>query len=226
MHDPVDIRHVSFDVWNTLITANPVFAEKRTRFLAGNLDLDPLLVKDIYTKTKKFIDNRAATLGEGYSTDYVYKLLLANLGIQSGPMSIKVIRSGIEALFKKYPPFIHDNAIGVIAWLRTKGKTVSIASNSNFISGSVMLPFLEETLGKFDFAVFSDLIESSKPNIAFFSEVAREAWKLDTTCIETLHVGDDLVCDGRGAANIGMNYAVINSPDDLQVAVRSRFLVK
>lgn len=220
------IKHVSFDVWNTLITANPAYAMYRTKFLALALNMDVDFVKRAYTKVKQCVDQAAEHSGEAFTTDQVFSLLYKSMGLFVSPGLHGEIRAMTEELFRKNPPTLGAGVADLFVWLRGRGITTSIGSNSNFISGTVMRPFLEEALNhKFLTAVFSDLISYGKPSPVFFDAVAFKINVFRDPPIdrsEILHVGDHQLCDVEGAHDSGMHGLLITSPDQLCEQVKLR----
>lgn len=223
-----EIKHVSFDVWGTLISANSMYALRRTQLVSEMFHLDTAVVKKAYTETKSFVDTAAEKHGVAYSTDGVFSMFFdaLNLPVPLGPQSRMLMRQHFEALFRTYAPTIHEDVTPLRIFLKNRGVTMSIGSNSNFISGTVMFPFLQSELNNmFDFGVFSDLDLVAKPDTEFFDRVVIEASKdRDLYRHEILHVGDSRICDGMGAFSSGLEYALIEHPSHLYAAVRSRFM--
>lgn len=210
------IKHVSFDVWNTIVKPNPEFAQHRTKLIALILNLDVDFVKQAYTKTKRVVD------GTAFSTPGVYRLLFASCGVSVSSGLAREIRETVNELFRKHPPIIVPTNVELMSWLHDEGFTTSIGSNSNFVSGDVMHPFLEQALGhKFEFGVYSDLIGHGKPAPQFFNLIHSRlrAFRPDARCEEILHVGDNYICDVRGAVQNGMTGLLIESPDVLMERV-------
>lgn len=220
------IKHVSFDVWNTLITPNPAYAEARTKFLALALNMDPAHVKLCYTKIKAIADGDAEKNGIAFKTDELFQLLYRSIGVFVSPGLHREIRATTEQLFKSCPPVLGEGVRELMDWLHERGITTSIGSNSNFISGTVMRPFLEEQLGRpFLTAVFSDLIGSAKPHPEFFDAVAFKVNVFRDPPIdrnEILHVGDSTICDITGAQRAGIHSLLIKTPAILRDQVKLR----
>lgn len=202
------IKHISFDVWNTLVKPNHQFAKARQQLLAASFRLDELWIKKVYTETKSEIDSNAENNGIGPSSDDCYRLLFQNLNVEFNAD----IKEEVETLFQKFPPIIPDIVKSTIEQLRSSNITLNISSNSNFISGNVMLPFLESNLGEFNFSIFSDLIGVSKPSERFFEAVKKRC----THPVENmLHVGDNTICDGYGATKSGIKSLIVSCPEHI-----------
>lgn len=214
------IKHVSFDVWNTLITANPHFALARNFYLATELNIGVDIIKQMYTRVKDTVDSGAVFRCEAFSTDEVFRLLYNALNITVTPTQHKRIRAAIESLFLTHTPCLGIGVKQLLHALIDDGITVGIGSNSNFISGAVMLPFLERELDvKFTAPVFSDLCGHAKPDPQFFVQIMDQLTHVTTNRHEVLHVGDSVDCDVVGADRVGIYTTVIHGPDHLQAAV-------
>lgn len=209
------IKQVSFDVWNTLVKPNPQYATLRTEALAKLVGVDFDTAKKAYTATKRQVDHAAEACGIGLSTNEVYLLLMANVGVAVVNQHHQAItfRCTVERLFSEHPPLVTDAAKTLVAWLKQQDMIVNIASNSNFISGNVMHPFLKKELGELDFGVYSDIIEASKPSQAFFDGVRQHSGLRREHLI--LHVGDNIICDIAGAKKAGMMAAYVANPDTI-----------
>lgn len=217
------IKHVSFDVWNTLISANPEFAKARTQLLADFTDVDFSLAKHEYTKLKQKADNLSERNGLALPTPTLVRILLGSL--LPGEPSQDLIRRYIMSmndLFIEHHPIMPQSVIDLIDELVSAGVTVSIGSNSNFISGKVMHPWINQAVGeKFSFGVYSDLVRVGKPSAAFFGHIIDEvrARRIEVRNTEILHVGDSDRCDRWGASEIGMNALLISDSNSTYNAV-------
>lgn len=218
------IKHVSFDVWGTLISANPEYAKARTDLIAQAFTIDPAFVKTTYTKTKRIIDSMAETTGEALTTRECFDLLYENL--EEGPFARGLaLEDNLHALFLEHAPSVLDETKYQVSTLRSKGITCSIGSNSNFIPGSVMYPFLQREFDDaFSYGVFSDELRVAKPDAVFFTRVAHKLMEVkkleDLEHSSILHVGDNYICDGVGPRAAGMKYVILNDVSDIQPAFR------
>ena len=217
--DP-DRKHVSFDVWNTLIAGNLTFSANRLAIIAKHFNLEPVYhstIKEAYRDVKHTLDWLAETRGEAYTCLQVYSLLASKLGITGvTDESLEQLRLAVEQEFLINPPIALPETVAALQKLRDAGYTVSIGSNSNFISGSTMYPWLQQTFGDFEFGVFSDLEQTAKPNSKFFDKIAdlaystRKLWRS-----QIIHVGDHEICDVRGAKNADMHPILCNAVTDI-----------
>lgn len=204
------IHHFSFDVWNTLVKPNPAYAEARTARLAKLFDMDEYLVRHHYTNVKKWIDQHAIETGFAPSQANNIRMLMMTCGVHANPQTIA---NDFTFMFFEHPPIVLDETKEVLKELKKQGATLSIGSNSNFISGREMRKFLGDTFGYiFKFGVYSDLLERAKPSRAFFNEII---FNCDVAANEIMHVGDHAVCDLQGAQNAGMHGLLLEKPEDI-----------
>lgn len=224
------MRNYSFDVWNTLVKSNSEFATARAKYLANITGMAETDVRSVYTQTKTKIDELAEQHGIGCSTTAVVSSLLHNLRIKHGQSSnqsspfhhltVRGVVAGISELFEKHPPVIYDGARHAIEFLLNRDCVVTIGSNSNFISGETMHPYLSKELGLHEAAgVYSDLIEVSKPHPEFFKVVSDLHL---TTPDRICHVGDNVICDG-GAAKHGFDTIIVTNPNQLDVLIEAHY---
>lgn len=214
------IKQVSFDVWNTLVVANPTYAAKRAEAIQTFCpQYSKEEIKAVYTMTKKFIDDMAEKYGRGPSTEEAYQRLCMNLGIPFSQVAsvAEDIRYVCAALFTEHPPEVHPSAHALVEQLNKLGIEISIASNSNFIPGQLMSKYLNNQLGGVcKYGVYSDAIGSSKPSPLFFETVVLMS-KFGPE--EILHVGDNHICDVIGALQQGMNVYHVTNQNSMDVNV-------
>lgn len=210
------MKHISFDVWNTLISANPAYAIERAEFLAEVFDRPPHdleEIKKIYSRVKSVFDSGAE---RNHSSFAVYSTLIDELSIKFGytdALNVFSLKDAFTEMFLRNPPIILQDLIKVIQEYYRRGFTISIGSNSNFISGEVMHPFLISKFGDiFKFGVYSDIIGSAKPSPEFFKTICKEA---DLPPRQILHIGDDVRCDAEGSSVAGFQSLLIKNPADL-----------
>lgn len=222
------IKHVSLDAWNTILIPNTQYAIRRSNILAEAFSCSPEFAAKAYTSVKRRLDKHAEETGEGYATEYVYNELLAafprhlNVDIEE----LRVLH--IESEFLNSPPSILEETKKAIRSLKDRGITVSISSNTNFISGRILGRFIQEQVGNFDFMLFSDTMQLShsaksgwfipaKPSHAFFSQVVKYCSVLhpEISAENILHIGDNEICDYNGAKNFGFQAKLLPSVNDL-----------
>jgi FMN phosphatase YigB (HAD superfamily) len=208
--DNQNIQHVSFDFWNTIVRPNPLFKEKRAELIRT-------LFKDQFSKYA--IDSAFSLIGKEYN-DYQQSGNAAILPLDLLKTVIKKIEpnsninfielySQINTLFLAYPPFIEPSFYDIIDQINKKGKTSSITSNTAFISGSVIIKYLENCnlLDHFTFTIFSDEFGFGKPSSKIFDHLTIKAIECKNVIDRTniLHIGDSLESDYNGAIQFGLS---------------------
>lgn len=209
------IKHISFDVWNTLISPNPLFAEKRDEFLSRVSGLPKERVRLSYKDLKTELDREAEQEGIGYFTDGIYQSLAIDIRLSSSDSSY--LRGGLEALFFEHPPIVLESTKHIVTSLYERGYTLSIASNTNFMRGWVLDKAALSQIGiRWNFQLYSDMIARSKPHSKFWLKVLSEAKEslLIEDNSEILHVGDNKICDG-GCMTKGIQYQYVANPGEL-----------
>lgn len=213
-------RHLSLDVWKTLILPNPEFGKARLRYLAAELSLPAAKVEAVYREIKDGADDAAETVGLGMASAEVYDLFMRRLGRPGS--NWWDLRLGMERLFAKYPPIVLPEVVTALRRVQAHGIGLSIGSNTNFIRGECLHDVTLGTWGiAWDFQVFSDQISSAKPH-AFFWKVVTERALAHTGAAphEILHIGDNRTCDG-GCVAAGLQFAHVNGPEDVAPLLES-----
>lgn len=214
--------HLSFDLWNTLIVANPAYTASRTEYLSQRFRKTPAEVKAIYTGIKHFADGIAEKMGGQYSTTTMYKMLLTAFDASLKPEQMYEIRCAMEFLFCKNPPRVSEELIEAIQTISVNGCSIGILSNTNFISGEVIRDsILSQFPFEFDTALFSDEHPVAKPNRAFFQAMKTEVFAQaqrkfapEPKLNQIAHIGDNLICDGEGAQAAGVSFIHVERPSN------------
>ena len=203
------IKHISFDLWLTLIKSHPEFKEKRAKLLNKEFNPKSLSVGEIMgivQRTDLVSDRLNEITGLKVPTDQMYRRILSQLG--NTPQSItdellSHIKLKVHGLFMDNPPgFLNNSIKPMLKKLCNDGYTLNISSNTGYIEGSTIV----ETLVALDiseyfvFCIFSDEVGASKPSFRFFTEVFE---KLNVEKKEVLHVGDNYKADYEGALKFG-----------------------
>lgn len=225
-----DIKHISFDLWLTLIRSEPTFKRRRADFLKRHFDLKNHSVEDI-DAVFRFQDhafNRLSEItGRSWQAEEMYGLVLHQLGVDLGPLSINdltAIKKDCNALFYQYPPQLYavetKNILTKI--VDSQQFTLNISSNTGFIEGNVLRLILDnlDILSCFQFAVFSDEIGYAKPSPLFFDAVFEQIHGLYGGQIQknqVLHVGDNAQSDEAGGQNFGFQTLLIHHKSDATI---------
>lgn len=205
------IKHISFDLWLTLIQSHQDFKTKRAEYFADGfnpLNLSLREVFEIINNTDKACDRLNENSGAKVPAVYMYHIILKKLGFGSQNISVQVtqeIKSKIDKLFLKLQPrFLNPMIMSMLQKLKDEGYTLNISSNTGFIESDILVTTLKnmQIYDYFDFCIFSDAISYSKPSYQFFHHVYRN---LNLEKSEILHIGDNYIADYEGAARFGFN---------------------
>lgn len=211
------IKHISFDLWMTLIRSHPQFKLKRAELIAELFDMkqhSPQQIDTFVRSVDRIFDRYNMISGKKLSANKMYCQLLQRLAPKNKTIDIEAaikLRKESDKLFLAYcPVFVNDCIPQMLHQLKEEGYSINLSSNTGFIEGETLRTTLSELgiVQYFDFLVFSDEINASKPSSHFFqhvydkvnNEVAKE---------EVLHVGDNPNADYQGARNFGFNALLI-----------------
>jgi putative hydrolase of the HAD superfamily len=204
------IKHISFDMWNTLISANSHYAKERNQYYATKYNLDVAFVSSVYTRVKNELD---AVSSRCHTTESCHVILGQQLGVDN--FDVVDSMNTLRKLFVLHPPKVLLQTITMLNTLTDMGFTLSIASNTNFISGHILdMVLVHNWRIPFAFGVYSDLFGHAKPDELFFNEVKRLTHAINPTIenSEILHVGDNPKCDHDGALAAGLSHLLIDNP--------------
>lgn len=215
------IKHISFDVWNTLITPNKEFGKVRNEAIARHFGVTVDEAKVAYKQCKTFLDNTAELVGFGMSVHNNWRLLEKTLG-KSGTDLRRVIAE-CNVLFSVYQPSFNDELKEELKNLKEQGYELSIKSNTNFITGTLLAEEFFSNLDVFKFQHYSDLEECAKPSAKFFG-LTENNLKYDTHPEHILHIGDNRITDGKCEV-LGWKFQYVQNPQDLLNKLKSQEIV-
>lgn len=204
------IKHISFDVWNTLIAANSNYADARTYTIATYGRMSKSAAELAYKHAKETMDT-AALNGCAESVAFAWDMLGRRIGLT--PVESAKMRFECEQWFLKFPPHIAVDLPTYLLYLSGR-YDLSIKSNTNFISGNILRRACKfDSWNCFEFTHFSDEHLLCKPDQRFFIRTV-EASPIPLLGEEVLHVGDSEEYDGK-CVDIGFNFCHIKNPNDL-----------
>lgn len=208
------IKHISFDLWRTLIRLNPEYSPARLDFLKHRFITKNFSVEEIKTAMQPLYDLNeiyGEHFEEGFTPYQLYFMFIYNLYGTDTPKviadtnCIEILYLECLEMFKKHPPRLLDDSIpSLLSDLKNKGITLNIASNTSFAGGEYLRTTLvhHDIAQYFDFMIFSDEVNVFKPNQEFFQKIYFEIpHSLFTN--EVLHVGDNPYADIKGASDYG-----------------------
>jgi putative hydrolase of the HAD superfamily len=211
------IKHISFDLWLTLIKSHPEFKERRAKFLQKEFNpfgYSAKKIMEIVQSVDKVSDRLNEINGKKVPAEWMYRRILHKLGYDPNDVKDDVyteIKLKVNELFMTYPPdFLNGSVQPILQTLKDEGYRLNISSNTGFIEGTTIVATLKNLniFEYFEFCIFSDEIRLSKPSPRFFEKVFEqtsvEKW-------EVLHVGDNFKADYEGAVNYGFKALHINN---------------
>lgn len=219
------IKVISLDFWGTVAVFNPEYAKARTAYLAELFNLPEDEAHARYQLIKRTCDAEAEKKGAAITPLRAVKQMLEGSRVQKTALQVL---EDIEGLVRAHPPIMNDDIKGTIFDLqRYKGYVVGVSSNTNFIRGALVHDLHDVD---WDFEVYSDELGVSKPDPDFFGVVIREGrrafeqrypdWRGTSypdgrlSVHDMLHIGDNSVCDQRGARAAGMMGWLTKSPQE------------
>ena len=210
----LDYKHISFDLWLTLIKSNPNYKLMRNQLFKDFFEIE----YDIETVSQKvrYYDVVCNSInektGKNIDTAEIYLLILSSLDYNINKLNKKMLeefyKESEKIFFENEPVFINSNTHQIFNDLKSNGITMNVLSNTGFIKGKTLRLFLDKNnLGDFfDFQIYSDECNYSKPNIEIFNLVYdRIAIKNRTPKRQVLHIGDNLIADCDGAKAFGFS---------------------
>lgn len=211
-----NIRHISLDVWMTLIRSNPAYKELRAAGFRKYFRLDehsPATVQSAMREVDVLVNNMNEVTGRNVHTFEIYLLCLHKLGREIKGITEKQLLdcyTALEELFFHYPPVpLYDNLHTLFEGIRATGRTISLLSNTGFIQGPALRRVMQQ-LGweqYFSFQLYSDEIGHSKPAPQFFAQLLEKARYLHGAGLSPAHIwhlGDNPLADVEGATTAGM----------------------
>ena len=141
-----DIKHYSFDFWNTIAYSNPEFKNKRAELFLG-FSKYIFSVSDVnaaFTKVGAEYNHHQESGMELLSPLDLLNKILKELNHSVSYSDLYELKVEIDSLFLKYPPKLDNNIYSLIERIQYYGKACSITSNTAFISGNVIRQFLTD----------------------------------------------------------------------------------
>lgn len=212
------IQHISLDFWNTLAISNPEFAKARDALIADRLACSVEAVGKARRDVKEIAD-REANHGLAAEAPTLFLEMMRRIGFDAGGGPAggwETLQRDVDRLFIEHPPLVSDEARLAIQGCATRGLSLSLGSNTNFIRGRVICEALLRAYDlTFAYRVFSDEVRFAKPHKRFWDDVARQA---DHQCgasrREVIHIGDHEICDG-GCRQYGIQFRHVGGPAEL-----------
>jgi FMN phosphatase YigB (HAD superfamily) len=204
-----NVKHYSFDFWNTIAFSNTMFKKERAVYISNILNNAVSLIS---------IDAAFHKIGQEYNllqesgkrvispADLLEKVLY-ELQPFASHFNFEVLIRDIDKLFIDFPPLIDEHFKDVLASIFASGKTCSITSNTAFISGKTIKQYLKNLglLKKISFCLFSDEVGYAKPSKEIYESLhlSAKTFHSNLKASEIIHFGDNKVADYNGASFFG-----------------------
>ncbi len=220
MLDYKKYKHLSFDVWLTLIKSHPEFKLERAKLLKDFFEIEAQ-IEDVFS-VLKYYDNTCNDINEvtggNIDTFEIYLLILSKFNKRPSIEDLEKFYNNAEQLFFNYPPILLDHFTkDDFDRIKNQGSGINILSNTGFIKGNTMRKHFDHIglLDYFDFEIFSDEVNISKPNPKIFALLEQQLEsKIDRNLI--VHIGDNYKSDYLGAINYGYDAYLIKNEKNLQ----------
>jgi len=221
-------KHISLDLWNTLITSNPEFSFARIKLLQESYlsDFNSEEISQAIEVIGRNTDDINMKTGVSLRSESMYSDVLTQFGITAKENEISELYYQLEPQFLSNLPELMYPSDELIEWfekLVSAGHTLNISSNTAYIKGSTLTKALSEIgiIDYFDFLIFSDDIRCSKPSIKFFNHLVSECSKRGISKNEIIHIGDSYEADIEGAR--WADIACIHVSDSKQLLSFTKF---
>jgi putative hydrolase of the HAD superfamily len=218
-------RHLSLDLWMTLIRSNPGFKPARNALLREYFGINA--TSEVITATMQQYDRNFTRIAEitGRHT-YNHTMLLMvlqALGVDTEPITatgLEVYYAVMEAVFAQYPPdWCEPDIADTLGRVRNEGITISLFSNTGFVRAGTLRRFFDHSTlaGIFDFQLYSDELGFAKPDPYCFNAILEGVQQLRPLPANAiLHVGDNPVADYGGAKAAGMQAAITGEANPIR----------
>ncbi len=214
-------KHISFDLWLTLIKSHPEFKPKRNLlfrdYFAINKPIDA--VSAVIRKFDVLTNSINEKVCRNFNTYEIYYLILDALDVDINTVTathLDGFYKATEDLLMQYKPvLLYPEIPELFRQLHSEGKTMNILSNTAFIKGSSLKKVLtshglEEY---FAFQGYSDETGYSKPGTEMYQYAWDNILKIgDIQKHEVLHVGDNALSDQQGALQFGFDAYLLTNP--------------
>lgn len=217
-------KHISFDLWLTLIKSNPEYKIKRDLLFKAFFSIDAPIaeVSAVIRKFDILTNGINEKVTRNLDTYEIYCLILDGLGLDLNGYNIQQFETFYghsEDLLMEYKPLLLDNDLPqVLKQLQDHNKTMNILSNTAFIKGRSLRKILSHYgLDQyFAFQAYSDETGFSKPGAKMYDYAYQQIRQLGAIeKHEVLHVGDNVISDYDGALAYGFDaYLITHKTND------------
>jgi len=221
-------KHISFDVWLTLIKSNPVFKVKRNRLLAGLFEISsgPEQVNATIRKFDTLFNRMSEISGYHVKQSHMWMIILDNLGCDVENITGKQIEEFntlTRKLFFEYSPvLIDEKSEKLFSRISEEGISISLLSNTGFIEGHIIRElFSSWGIEKyFAFQLYSDETGYAKPGLKAFESLYMNVQQIKMAGkSDILHIGDNKKADVEGALRFGLSAALLSANEKISTLI-------
>lgn len=218
-------QHYSFDLWLTLLKSDPAFKPERAKYFQENynqFDKPVGEIAQIFRQVDLMCNAVNERSGKNIDSDEMY-LMVLNF-IHDGKLDLHhvdltQILVDMEELLFRHPPMLYSPVtLGALKHLKeNSGGTFSLLSNTGYITGKTLRKVLALSGldGFFDFHLYSDEVDMSKPNPAFFElmltnvDICNPGITIPRSSV--IHIGDNGRNDVEPCEALGIRSMLVNS---------------
>ena len=219
---------VTFDLWQTLLLEDPELGRARANLRisgaqeelsAQGYQFSKDRIHEAYRRCYRICRYVRST---GLDVDFSEQVRIFideiqdNLSGKLTPKSTRAIYSAYADSFFVHPPPIHPDAVSVLKSVHQYGYRIGLISNTGMTPGTVFRTYMNQLgiLKYFDVLTFSDEVKLSKPDTRIFQHTLLA---LGVEPNQTIHVGDHLKNDVKGAQDSGLRTIWIEGFDSAAV---------
>jgi len=213
-------KHISFDLWMTLIKSDPEFKPKRNLLFKDFFSINKP-IEEVALAIRKFdvlTNSVNEKVGRNFDTFEIYYLILDALSVDIEKISavhLQEYYNLTETLLLQHKPLLLDDSIPeTLKQLFQNGQTINILSNTAFIKGSSLREVIAHygLDAYFAFQKYSDETGFSKPGMEMY-QCAYDAILTigNIKKSDVLHVGDNMISDYDGALKFGFDAHLIKN---------------
>lgn len=205
------IKHVSFDLWLTLIKSNKNFKTAQISFIKDylNNEFSEDQISQAFSRLSGLGDCYGEYFEKGFTAHQLYFLFFHQIlgknvnRFFTHKEKLNTFVYDMQTVFiENCPHLISDEVFDILEHLKSKNITCNIASNTSYANGKMLRECMKKLkiYDYFQFMLFSDEIGVFKPNLEFFKLILENS---KSSHSEILHVGDNTYTDIMGADRFG-----------------------
>ena len=151
------VKHYSFDFWNTIAKSNSVFKSERAEFIRHQIGHDFSIesINSAFGKIGREYNESVESGEQSILSRDLYLKVFKELNY-TGEIDLDYVVDEVEDIFLQNPPKIEIGFLNFLELIKYSGKTISLTSNTAFISGSVIKKYLTsiDIVEHFNFLIF------------------------------------------------------------------------